>query len=132
MFDFIEKLRAKSDKEKRKFAFFYALSFSGIIFVLWLLVVYPNLGQNQNQGEVTSNSKITPASTLSDTIGKSLTELGDQFLKIKDTVSSFTKGGTSPEYYSASTSEANVIESYVPTSSISGAETEEISTTTGQ
>ena len=47
MFDLIEKLRAKPDKTKRRIAFLVAFFIAGIIFIVWLGVVYPNFRNKQ-------------------------------------------------------------------------------------
>jgi len=47
MFNFIEKLRQKPDKTKKKVAFLSALFLCGIIFVVWLSVIFPGFREDQ-------------------------------------------------------------------------------------
>ena len=48
MFNALEKLRQKPESVKKQIAFAVALSFAGIIFLVWLTVVYPDL-RKENQ-----------------------------------------------------------------------------------
>ena len=96
MFDFLENLRQKTEGTKKKIAFFGAFLLAGIIFVVWLSVVYPSFNHDQIPEEVASRTNPSPLSAFSDTLSVGFSAIGDLFSKIKETVSSFT---TAPAYY---------------------------------
>ena len=74
-----------------------------IIFVIWLSVVYPSFSRDQIQEEVASSTSPSPLSAFSDTLLTGFSAIGEQFGKIKETVSSFT---TAPAYYSATSTDS--------------------------
>ena len=96
MFDFLENLRQKPDGTKKRVAFFGAFLLAGIIFVVWLSVVYPSFSRDQIPEEVASSTNPSPLSAFSDTLSVGFSAIGDQLSKIKETVSSFT---IAPAYY---------------------------------
>ena len=103
MFELIEKLRQKPDGAKKRIAFFGALSISGIIFVIWLSVIYPNWKLGQSQEEKVANLEPSPISTFASTISSGFSAIKDQFLQIKSVISLFS---SNPAYYNATTSDA--------------------------
>lgn len=123
MFDFIEKLREKPDRIKRKVAFLTASCFSVVILLLWISVIYPDFRDKQQK---INNIESSPTSVFGKTIDSGISEFGDRFSKIKDLISSITKKDINPAHFTASSSEANVIAPYIPTSIIE----EESSTST--
>ncbi len=54
MFEFIERLRQKSDKTKKRIAFLSAFCFVGLILVMWLTIVYPDFSFVQKQKQTAS------------------------------------------------------------------------------
>ena len=102
MFELIEKLRQKPDSAKKKIAFFVALLTSGIIFVVWLSVIYPNWKLGQSQKEKVANLEPSPVSSLSSTISSGFSAIKDQFSQVKNVISSFS---SSPAHYNSTTSE---------------------------
>jgi hypothetical protein len=103
MFEILEKLRAKPDAAKKRFAFLTALSFAGIIFVIWLSIIYPDFQKTETQKKV-EEKKISPISGFTDTVSSGFSALSEQFLSLKASISSFS---TSPIYYSATSSESS-------------------------
>ena len=102
MFDFLEKLRAKPDKVKKQISFFLALTFAGIIFAIWLSVIYPDFRLQQSHEQKVANLEPSPLSAFSETVSASLAAVLGQFSKIKSIISSFS---TSSVYYSATTTD---------------------------
>ena len=106
MFYFIEKIRKQPLHIKKQIAFLVAFSTSGIIFVIWLSVIYPNFRNEQKQVQKVASLEPSPISTFRDTLGTAILSIYDQFGKIKETLSSFS---TDPEYYSTTTSDGGEI-----------------------
>ena len=104
MFELLEKLRAKSEKTKKQISFLAALLTAGIIFVIWLSVVYPDFNQRQTQETLVINNEPTPVSSFSATFSSGVSAIGEQFSKIKNLLSSFS---TAPVYYSATSTIKN-------------------------
>ncbi len=96
MFQFIDNLRQKPDKTKKQVAFLVAFFITGIIFVVWLSVIYPNFKNQENKEAVASSTESSPFSTFSSTFGSGFKALGEQFGELKDTISSIT---AEPAYY---------------------------------
>ncbi len=115
MFDFIDSLRQKPDKVKKRTAFLFALSFAGIIFVVWLSVIYPGFKDRQLIEEKVANLEPKPASGIKAIFSAGLSQMKDQLANLKSAMSSFS---STPTYYSATTSESVSVES-TTTSSIS-------------
>ncbi len=101
MFEFIEKLRQKSDRTKRQIAFVIALSFSGVIFIVWISVIYPDFMRGQAEAERAVSSEPSPLSTFSGTISVGFSAIGEQIGKAKESIFSITKNISD---YSASAS----------------------------
>ncbi|MBI4155768.1 MAG: hypothetical protein HY507_00870 [Candidatus Zambryskibacteria bacterium] len=101
MFDFLEKLRSKPEKVKKQIAFFVSIFLAGIIFVVWLSVIYPDFRQSQKQKQKVENLTPSPFSTFTTQLSSGISSISEKFSEIKNTISSFS---TSPAYYSATTS----------------------------
>jgi hypothetical protein len=97
MFKLIEKLRAKSERTKKLFAFSIAFFFSGLIFVVWLSVIYPSFKQKQDKLDYVSKLEPSPIGTITEALGGGFSQIGEQFGRLKDAVSSLT---SAPAYYS--------------------------------
>jgi len=100
MFDLIEKLRAKPDSTKKQIAFLVALSVAGIIFVIWLSVIYPDWKEGEIKESNVAKIEPSPLSGFTSNFSNGLTSIKEQFSKLKESVSSFSN---SPEYYRAET-----------------------------
>src|SRR3989344_2334545 len=101
MFDFLEKLRHKPDKQKKQIAFFVAFLFVGIIFVVWLTVIYPDFRQSRVNQEKVANLEPGPFSTFTSQLSNGISSITEKFTEIKDSISSFS---TDPAHYSATSS----------------------------
>jgi hypothetical protein len=101
MLDFLENLRNKPARLKKQIAFLVALTLAGVIFVIWLSVIYPNW--RADQVTTPTPTEPSPLSLFSTKFSAGLSAVSDQFSKIKDVISSFS---TSPTFYvSSSTNE---------------------------
>ena len=95
MYKYIEKLRQKSDTAKKRFAFLVSFLFVGIIFVVWLSVIYPGFREQKNINDKISANESSPLSTFKDIFSQGSSEIGNQFSKIKNVGSVFSND---PEY----------------------------------
>jgi len=100
MFDFLEKLREKPPRVKKQIAFFTAIFFAGIIFVIWLSSVYPNIWKTHLREEKAASLEPGPVDTLGGIFSEAFTVIGEKISEAKKVISSFA---SSTEYY-ASTS----------------------------
>lgn len=110
MFELIERLRAKPERSKKHIAFSVALFISGLVFVVWISILYPDWRQTQeNEAKVEALEK-SPGGAISETFSSGFSAIGEQFGKIKDALSTFS---SEPVYYSA-TSTAEVKQETAP------------------
>lgn len=101
MFETIEKLRAKPEGAKKRFAFFVAFSFCALIFTVWVTAIYPTLGkEDENLATATSTS---PVSSIADLVGTGVDSFKSQISEMTDNIKSIT---SSQEYYSATSTQA--------------------------
>ena len=100
MFKYIERLREKPDRIKKQIAFLSAFLFVGIIFVMWLSVIYPDFKQRQSRETEVSRLSPSPIKTFGVSFASSVTAISDQFNKMKELMSSFS---SEPAYYSGTT-----------------------------
>lgn len=113
----IERLRQKSPTQKKRIAFLSALSFSGIIFVIWLSVVYPGFKERSEREANIKNTEVGPFSTFSDIFSSTFISIDGEIQKIK---TMFSGSGDSGLYVSnsfddkflAATSSETVNDSY--------------------
>ena len=103
MFELIEKLRAKPERVKKQIAFSVAFFLVGIIFVVWLGVIFPNWRGEQTKQDNVAKLEPSPISSFRETLSSSFKTLGSEFSRLKAAVSSFS---TSPEHYSATSTNA--------------------------
>lgn len=101
MFEIIEKLRQKPERSKKHVAFLVALFISGLIFVIWLSVIFPNWRESQMREARVEALDKTPGTAMSETFSRGFSAIGEQFKNIKEGLSSFS---SEPEYYSATSS----------------------------
>ena len=97
MFELIERLRRKPDRTKKQVAFLTAFFVAGVIFVIWLSVIYPDFRKRQKNIDRVANLEPSPLGTLGETFRTGFSAIGEQFTSLKESVSSLT---TSPVYYS--------------------------------
>ena len=102
MFETIENLRQKPDRTKKKIAFLISFSIVGVIFAIWLSVIYPDFRKKEIKANNVAKLEPSPISAFTDTISSGISAIGQQFSKIKDIASSFS---AVPEYYVSTTTE---------------------------
>ncbi|HEY0220848.1 MAG TPA: hypothetical protein VGC58_01355 [Candidatus Paceibacterota bacterium] len=103
MFHFIERLRQKSEKTKKKVAFFTAFSFSLIIFIVWVTVIYPDF--KKDKIDQTANVvKASPIDGLADMLSSGFSEIAEKIGEMKSLMMDFSSS-TSVYYESTSTPE---------------------------
>ncbi len=102
MFKLIENLRSKSDRTKKQVAFSIAFFFSGIIFVFWLGIIYPDFRDSTNKEKMVASLEPSPVSVFGDTLSEGISSIQNQFSALKDGVTSFATNST---YYNATSTE---------------------------
>lgn len=119
MFEYIERLRKKSDKEKRQVAFLIAFLFSLTIFTFWFFAVFPGF---KKQGEIEKKVialESEPGVSFSSLFEGKFDQIKEQLDKIKNFAGNFS---TDLEYYIAS-STATSTESNIKPGSFSASTT---------
>ncbi len=101
MFNFLDKIRKKPARVKKQIAFFTAFSFAGIIFVVWLSVIYPDFVDTQEKQSKISSIQANPTDNFTSFFSQGMTGIKDQYQKLKEAMTAFSSG---PTYYSASSS----------------------------
>ena len=104
MFEYLEKLRQKPEGAKKRFAFLTAFTISGIIFVVWLSVIYPDLTEQKKRDDKVKNLESSPLSSFIENVSYGFGQIGKSFDGIKETIDMLK---TQPEYYESSTSTAS-------------------------
>lgn len=84
MFNYLEKLRQKPERSKNRFAFLSAFSFAGIIFVIWLSVVYPNFTEQKKREDKVRSLEQSPLSSFFENVSVGFGEVGENVSSIKD------------------------------------------------
>jgi hypothetical protein len=95
MFQFLEKLRQKSDRGRKQIAFIIALFFTGLIFVVWLSIIYPSWYQVESKQGAASKLEPGPIDTLSQIISGGVSSIGSEINKAKDSYSQTSTNPTS-------------------------------------
>lgn len=105
MFETIEKLRDKPERSKKRIAFLVSFLFAGIIFVVWLSVIYPDLKRANSQQDVVSKYEPSPLSAFEDSLSNGFVTFGAEIKSLKDSALLFS---TQPEYFYATTTDNSV------------------------
>ncbi|MEQ1499993.1 MAG: hypothetical protein ABL917_01310 [Parcubacteria group bacterium] len=103
MLDTIEKLRQKPDRKKKQIAFFFSFLLSGLVFVVWLTIIYPDFMNKQSRDVEVSKMEPTPIEGLVNIVSGASTNIGDQLNRIKGVVNSYSSNET---YYVASSTDS--------------------------
>jgi hypothetical protein len=101
LFDLLEKLRQKPDHTKRQIAFLTALLLAGIIFAIWLSVIYPDFRHIQAKEEQVSKLEPSPLATFGQTFITGISAMEEEFGKLKNSILSTIS--TDAIYYSTTT-----------------------------
>jgi hypothetical protein len=86
MFDLIEKVRQKSDRTKKQIAFVGSLLVSGVIFVVWLSVIYPDFIDTQSRIIKVKEGEISPITSFSNSFSEGMTAIREQFDEFKEKI----------------------------------------------
>ncbi len=97
MFDFIERLRQKPESSKKKIAFLTSFALVGLIFAVWLSVIYPDFRFREKQKQTAAAVETSPTSSFFENIKEGFSGIKSQIKNIKDSISSV---GTSTYYVS--------------------------------
>jgi hypothetical protein len=89
MFELLDKLRAKPEGTKKQMAFLVALSLVGVIFVVWLTVVYPDMRRGQMQEAGVRSAEKSPLSAFWETVSGGFSSIGENISEVKEAVNSF-------------------------------------------
>lgn len=91
MNNFLEQIRKKPDTTKKWYAFAGALTFSGIIFLMWLTVIMPDFTAEQRQKNAALAKEPSPLDTLKETFSMGANAIGSQVDELKDTTETFNE-----------------------------------------
>lgn len=98
MFEYIERLRRKSDKEKRRIAFFTATLFSLVIFIVWMTVVLPNFKKSNNKIDNVASVSASPTEGFMDAVSNFIGQVKNGIEGLNFEIKSVS---TSTQYYKA-------------------------------
>lgn len=96
MFEYLEKIRQKPERTKNRIAFLSAFSFSGLIFVVWLTVIYPDITFQERQKQAASVNEAGMFSSFIENFKEGFSGIKNEANGIKDMVSSIS---TSTMFY---------------------------------
>jgi predicted PurR-regulated permease PerM len=96
MFNWLENMRNKSSGTQRLWAFGISLFIVGIIFVIWLAVIFPNFLHNQDM--VAKNNQVqqyvTPSQNIWGTIGSLWSGVTSQYNNLQQSMKSINLNNT--------------------------------------
>jgi hypothetical protein len=98
MFEIIEKVRQKKDREKKIIAFSVSFFICSVIFIFWLFTVLPGFQKQVELDKKVSSAKKGPTENLAGFVTDNYSQVRDQINKIKS-ISNFFKGDS--EYFKA-------------------------------
>lgn len=90
MFEFLEKLRQKPDGAKKQIAFLFSFFLVGIIFVVWLSIIYPDFRQDAEIEKTVPKLEPSPLETFKNTFKTGTSAIGEQISKLKGTITEIT------------------------------------------
>ncbi|MFZ2522474.1 MAG: hypothetical protein WAX44_00895 [Minisyncoccia bacterium] len=86
MLNLIERLREKPHKIRKKIALLIAVTFSGIILLMWAIVIYPSFREQEKRDIEAINSEPSPLSAFSDLVYSSLLTFGGEVANFKNSL----------------------------------------------
>lgn len=86
MLQFLENLKQKPESTKKYIAFSVAFFVSGIIFVVWLSVIYPDFRAKQDRKEYVSEIEKSPLTTLKESITTGVSGIKEEISKAKESL----------------------------------------------
>lgn len=106
MFEFLEKLRSKPEKTRKLVAFSTALSFVGIIFLVWISILYPDWKYQKDKEDKITSKEPSPINTMIDAVSKTLINVKDQVSLLGGITSDISS--TTFHYVSSTTPSQNI------------------------
>jgi len=98
MLDFLDKIREKPNRAKKRIAFFTAFTLTGIIFIFWFVAIYPSFKEQNAIDKKISKLESSPIESVGSVFGENFNKIKEQFGKIKEIGSNFT---AEVDYYTA-------------------------------
>lgn len=89
MFDYLEKLRQKPEKTRKRISLLFSLLFVSIIFLIWVTAIYPSFREEKKINDKIANIEVSPFSTFGNLFSESVSSISDQVQKIKEVSSNF-------------------------------------------
>jgi hypothetical protein len=86
MFNIIEDLRQKNDKTKKRVAFLIAFLLSGIIFTIWITVIYPDFVKQKNEEKSEMIESSGPVSTFTNSFSRVVYDMKEQFKDLQKSI----------------------------------------------
>lgn len=128
MFEYIERLRQKSEKQKKLIALTYAGIFSGVILGLWFISVFPTISEDKQIADREKKIKSGPSESFTSNFSGVWSDIKENFGGLKDTFAEFNN---SMDYYKASSTASLITgENSISTTTEEEKQNIEISTTT--
>ena len=106
MFELIEKIRNKPEKTQKKIAFLFSFFFVGIIFVVWITVLFPEFLWQKEKEDKVASLEPSAFSAFFSTMSQGISDMGKNISQIKD-VSANIIENFAPESHYVSTSTTN-------------------------
>lgn len=104
MLKIIEKLRNKSPNQKKRIAFIVAFCISGLIFVVWLSVIYPSFKEKKYREDNLARKESSPVSAFSDILSSTFITIGGEFDRLKN----YLGGSSGYQIYNSDSLEGEV------------------------
>ncbi|HRH26952.1 MAG TPA: hypothetical protein PLZ99_02200 [Parcubacteria group bacterium] len=123
MFEIIERVRQKKDREKKIIAFSLSLFFCSVIFIFWLFTVLPDFKKQEELDKKVQSAKNGPTENLTSFFGDNFKQAKEHFSKIRNVANVFQ---SEADYFKAETKEEPVVDKQSPTMDFSSS-TEEVS-----
>lgn len=103
MFDYLESIRNKPRGVKKRIAFFTSFTFTGVVFIFWLVAVYPSFREQNAIDKKIKKLESSPISSISSIFADNFSKIKSQISQVKELGQNFTKEAS---YYSASSTSA--------------------------
>jgi hypothetical protein len=128
MFDYIEKLRGKSERTKKFIAAGVAFLVAGIILLFWIFSIMPDFAQQQAITARVQSATPSPFGALSQILSQGTSGIGGEISKLKSASSGFF--GATQIVNNATTTPLNGAAITTPSVVTTGTTTPAVSTTT--
>ncbi len=109
MFEIIERVRQKKDKEKKIIAFSVAFSVCLVIFTFWAFTVLPEFKKQEELEKKVQSAKNGPSANIAGFVADNFNQVKDQFSKLKEFSGVFE--GTADYYVATSSPQQETIPS---------------------